>query len=154
MSANRDDVSFATFRVSGDALEPSVVTEALGLKPSLSYRKGEIYRAGRRRQREYKGRTGVWYLSTDALLVTPDLEEHLTFLTFLLSARPRGLDLLRDMVRSGEYEASASCFWAGSPESVEPEILPTFRTLMERIGGRIEIDVHRYVENLDRADVA
>lgn len=151
---SRNDVAFATFSVSGDTLDPAAITHALGLKPSLGYRKGDVYLSGRRRQREYTGRTGVWYFSTDAVLQTPDLDKHLTLLTFLLAACPEGLAMLRDMMASGEYEVSGSCFWAGSPGSREPQVLPAFRDVMDRIGGRIEVDFMRDVELRDHADVA
>lgn len=154
MNADTESVAFATLRVSGDELEPSAVTEALGLKPSLSYRKGETYRAGRRRQRDYVGQTGVWYLSTDDLLVSGRLEDHITFLSFLLAARPQGLERVHAMVLDGACEASASCFWAGPPGSTEPDISLTFRDLIARMGGRIEIDFQRDIASRNRAEFA
>ena len=127
----------------GDELDPDIITSALALQPSLSYRKGETYWAGRRRQREIVGRTGLWLLSTESRLESGRLEDHLELLASLLKERAERLGGLRQIVREGGYEASAICFWAGPAQAAQPSVPGWFRELVGRIGGEIEVDFYQ-----------
>src|ERR1700737_3374776 len=75
--------SFATFRVTGDSLIPSEITDVLFIYPTKTYRKGEQYFAGNHAG-YIVGRTGVWYLSTDKIVAGNDLHEHALFLSSIL----------------------------------------------------------------------
>lgn len=84
----------ASFQVTGEKLEPSVVSEVLGLVPSHQVRRGE--------PREARGRVaghaklGVWSLESSASEEAP-LEQHLEQLLTALRDRASGLAQLRSM---------------------------------------------------------
>src|SRR5215831_14521887 len=75
---------FATLRFVGDALDPDEISEALKQKPKRAYRKGETYRPGPRGP-ELIGKTGLWYFSTDRVIPSKDLGDHLDALIRLIA---------------------------------------------------------------------
>src|SRR6266404_9182525 len=76
--------AFATLRFSGDRLDRDRISAILQVPPTKAWRKGERYFAGQRTG-HLIGRTGIWLLATDDLVTSPDLGQHLDFLTGLLS---------------------------------------------------------------------
>src|SRR5580704_9633307 len=68
-------VTNAGLNFAGDRLEPDRITALLGVKPTIAYRKGEIYK--RSRGHEIRGRTGLWRLTTRRQLDNTELREHL-----------------------------------------------------------------------------
>ena len=145
MNADRQETAFATLYFGGDRLDPDVLTAALDLEPTFSVRRGETYTHGRR-NREYVGRTGVWNLSTKWLVRSDLLEDHLDFLSELLTTRSKRLDDVCRIIRGKEYRAGVSCFWYGFGEACEPTISEAFRKIVARFGGEIETDFHREIE--------
>src|ERR1700680_2342945 len=86
MKSSQDDTvrAFATFRVVGDDLIPSEITDILRLFPTKSYAKGGKHDAGRRAG-QIIGKTGVWYLATDRIVASNRLVDHLLFLVSVLA---------------------------------------------------------------------
>src|SRR5690242_7115940 len=74
---------FATLRFAGDNLEPNEIRHVLPVPPRRAHRKGECYYSGRRAG-YLTGRTGLWYLTTDALTDSHDLKDHVALLKRLL----------------------------------------------------------------------
>ncbi len=74
--------TFASLRFRGDRLDPGRVTAILGAAPTTAYRKGEIFK--RSRGHEARGRTGVWLLSSNGHVSSPELDRHLRFLLAIL----------------------------------------------------------------------
>lgn len=71
--------TFVTFRVMGDALEPNEITGILKFNPTMAYRRGEEYEAGKRAG-PLVGKTGVWFYSTDREVKSTDFYDHLNTL--------------------------------------------------------------------------
>lgn len=142
MNADQRHTAYATLQVTGDRLDPASVTAALGLEPTFSVRKGEIYRHGRR-DRQYVGRTGVWNFSTEEAVQSDRLQDHLAVIGELLSARQERFAGIRDVVREHGDWAGVSCFWYGPAGAEEPTVPASFRDLIGRLGGTVETDFHR-----------
>ena len=134
--------TFATFRVSGDRLDPDRVSDILATRPTTAYRKGEPYFAGSRTG-YILGRTGLWYLSTKGLVPVPDAAEHLTYLIRLVygsSEDLRQVTELRELMDRDGLEASASLFWHGGPGAQEPAIPQSVERTIEAIPAQFERD--------------
>jgi hypothetical protein len=74
--------TYAILRFAGDELEPSEISDLLGVGPTRAYRKGERYFAGPRIcpcTGMITGRTGIWLLSTDGVVTGSDLNTFLIY---------------------------------------------------------------------------
>lgn len=123
---------FVDLQITGDALDPREVSAILPVTPRTAYRKGEPYDAGMR-----IGRTGVWYVSSDAFVNSPDLDDHVAFLRALLWPR---LQQLRDVLARDRLRATISIFWAGATGQTPPSLPKTLETLAAELGASIETD--------------
>ncbi len=134
--------TFATFRVSGDRLAPDEVTRILRVPPTQSYAKGERYWGGPRSP-NLLGRTGVWYISTDRMLASKRLDEHLAQLLAMLTVQ-RGEVLplieLNRLLATRNLKATVSCFWFGRAGAKKPVISPIFSKIFGLLPAAIEID--------------
>ena len=130
--------TFATFRVSGDRLDPDAVSGVLNASASVAYRKGERYFAGARGG-YVLGRTGVWYLSTKYLVAGLDPIKHLLHLTRLLDG-PQTLTALRHLMQEKGLKASASLFWHGRAGAREPTIPPDIESAFDAVPAPLERD--------------
>jgi Domain of unknown function (DUF4279) len=106
--------TFATFRVAGDNLVPDEVTKLLRIKPTLAYAKGQLYGP-----RHLKGRTGVWFLSTDGVVKSNSLKDHVSWLLEVVL----NYKLLPKFVAENSLHAVLTCFWHG-PSGVSAPIIP------------------------------
>ena len=133
--------AFATLRFAGDRLVPGRLTHMLGIEPTLACRKGEDYKRDRA-GRVAHGRTGVWYLSTGAIVRGSDLAEHLRYLMNLI--RPaddpgRKGRVERLMLQDG-LEADVSCFWHGSAGAIYPTVPDFAVEFFAQLPARLETD--------------
>src|SRR5437870_807374 len=85
--AKADRKAFVTLRFAGDELDPAEISAVLPVKPSRAHKKGEEFLAGPQAGTLH-GRTGIWFLATDALVDSDDLSDHLTFVQELLYPAP------------------------------------------------------------------
>jgi hypothetical protein len=105
------EATHATFRLSGDSLDPREVEEALGLRGDFGAAKGEIRRAGRAVHRTVRQPTGVWYLTTDGRLGGTSVERHLLYL--LERIEPVG-EKLAQLIQSSSLTADFYCYWVSA----------------------------------------
>ncbi len=135
--------AFATLRLSGDRLDPDHISAILRVPPTKAWRKGERYFAGQRTG-HLVGRTGTWFLATDDLVTSPDLEQHIDFLTGLLSRGPRDdkepLVQLREVMVRDNLKADVSCFWHGEVGEQPPVIHPEKMERLRALPAEIELD--------------
>ena len=142
IASKADDTlkAYAILRFAGDKLEPSEISDLLGVDATRAYRKGERYFAGPRTG-IITGRTGIWLLSTDGAVTGSDLDQHISYLFKLIfeddadrSAR------LHQLIADRGLKAHVSCFWHGKTGAHPPKI-PTFAVeAFERLPAKIEID--------------
>lgn len=135
--------AFATFRVSGDDLIPDQITKVLKFYPTLSYRKGGQYLAGQRSEK-LVGKTGVWFLSTEDIVASDRLSDHLSFILVVLgissplsqrrsgttdstsvsdiTLRLKSIMDLRQLMKQRVLKATVTCFWHGVAGAKPPSI--------------------------------
>ena len=164
MKSSQDDTvrAFATFRIVGDDLIPSEITDILRLFPTKSYAKGEKHDAGRRAG-QIIGKTGVWYLATDRIVASNRLVDHLLFLVSVLApdstlagiaflpkatiGRPiavapffRRLERLKMVMEKRNLRAVVTLFWHGAPGAKHPPLPRTLLTIFRAFSIEIEMD--------------
>jgi hypothetical protein len=140
--AQTDRKAFATLRFAGDDLDPAEISAILPVAPTRAHRKGEAFFTGPHAG-SLRGRTGIWFLSTDEHVASDNLGDHLGFVRNLLYPRPGDsfrLDALRDVLKHAHARARLTCFWRGDPGEAEPHIPAEFRSAIERLGADIETD--------------
>jgi hypothetical protein len=132
-----DSHAFVTFRVAGDTLDPKEVTQILSVPPTHAHRKGETYQPGRR-GKSVTGSTGVWFVSTDNIVHSNRLDEHLAYIASLLDTRKTRS--LHNLVNDKHLTAALTCFWHGARSSEMPLVPPEVEHRMSEIPARIETD--------------
>ena len=141
--------AFATLRFSGDRLDPDRISGILQVPATKAWRKGERYFAGPHTG-HLIGRTGTWFLTTDDFLTSPDLLQHLDFLTGLLSQGPQDerepLVRLQEVMVGDNLKADVSCFWHGDageqPPAIPAEKTEKLRALPAEVETDFDTDEH------------
>lgn len=82
--------TYATLRVFSDRIPPEVVTGALGIEPTDSFRAGEAYGQGLKRK------THGWFYSTEGVSTSRDTRRHLDLLLAVLEGKADVLERLRE----------------------------------------------------------
>jgi hypothetical protein len=132
--------TFGSLRFRGDALEPARVTAILEADPTTAYRKGEIFKQSG--GREARGRTGLWLLSSDRQVSSPELDDHLRYLLAILfpqNSEDR-IRRLHDLMSEDELAADVDCFWYGKAGAAFPVISEDVRAALARLPAAIETD--------------
>lgn len=135
-STMKSERAFATFRVAGDNLDPNRLTELLGIEPSLAYSKGEKYSLGPR-SGALKGRTGLWFLSTDDAVKTSRLSDHVQWLLGKITPKQRELS---QFIYQNSLHAVMTCFWHGPSGTDAPFVSSEVRQMLEKIPAKLEED--------------
>ena len=134
--------AFATLRFAGDALDPDEISDALKEKPTRAYRKGEPYKPGPRSP-ELIGKTGLWYFSTNRIIPSTDLKDHLDALTRLIAPfgdQGRRLRELHEIMDKRNLQAHVTVFWRGASEAEKPFISSVETDVFKRLPADIEAD--------------
>ena len=137
-----DRKAFVTLRFAGDDLDPAEISAILPIAPTRAHRKGETFIVGPRAG-DLRGRTGMWFLSTDKHVPSDDLGDHLEFVRTLLYPKPSDssrIDALHDVLEQARSRACITCFWRGDPGEAEPHIPEEFHSAimpLERISRPI-----------------
>ncbi|MBV8739229.1 MAG: DUF4279 domain-containing protein [Alphaproteobacteria bacterium] len=137
-----DPKAFVTLRFAGDDLDPGEITRVLAIAPTRAHRKDEFYFAGKRAGL-LRGRTGIWFLATDELVPSDDLQEHLAFVEGLLypqSGDDRRITKLRALLECTNSRAHVTCFWRGDSGEPAPEISDGFKSATASLSADIETD--------------
>jgi len=95
-------ISFTSLVLRGKNLVPQEVVDAIGIKPSKSFKRGDI-RVGTK-----KWPHGYWELSSKGAVQSSDLQVHLEWLIEQLE--PIKTQLTKIIHQEG-IDASLSCFW-------------------------------------------
>jgi hypothetical protein len=106
-----DRKAFVTLRFAGDDLDPAGISAILPIAPTRAHRKGEQFFAGPHAG-QLRGRTGIWFLSTNKLIPSDDLGDHLEFVRTLLCPKPGDssrIDALCDVLKNAHCRACITC---------------------------------------------
>ena len=142
IDAQVDRKAFVTLRFAGDDLDPREISTILPVAPTRAHRKGEAFIAGPHAG-ELRGRTGIWFLATDKLVPSNDLDDHLAFVHDLLYAEPSDtgrIIKLRDILGRAHSHAHITCFWRGDRGEATPQIPREFKSAVRPLAADIETD--------------
>lgn len=137
-----DRKAFVTLRFAGDELRPGEISAILPVEPTRAHRKGEEFFAGPHAG-HLRGRTGIWFLATDKLVPSDDLEDHLGFVQRLLYPAPGDnsrITKLRAVLEHDHACAHITCFWHGDPGETAPQIPARFESVIETLDADLETD--------------
>jgi hypothetical protein len=143
-SDNRDTrKTYVTFRVVGDSLTPESITKVLRVVPTVQYAKGQTYFAGQRAG-ELVGKSGVWSLTTDKLVASSNIRDHVAYLLGLLipdrqDANPL-FQLHALLAKHKDWRADLSCFWHGKHGTRKPSIPKFVTEVMKFLPAALETD--------------
>jgi hypothetical protein len=135
--------TYITFRVVGDSLAPEAITKVLRAVPTVQYAKRQTYFAGPRTS-ELIGKTGLWSLSTDKLVASNNLRDHLAYLLGVLipdrqDANPL-FQLHTLLTKHQDWRTDLSCFWHGRLGAKRPSIPKFVTEVMKFLPAAIETD--------------
>jgi len=132
--------TYAILSFAGEQLDPCEISSILSVAPTRAYRKGEEYFAGPRTGM-VKGRTGIWLLSTDELVDSPDLDQHISYLVKLIFEDDRDRPArLQQLIVDRGLKAHVSCFWHGKAGAPAPKIPAFVINAFEHLPAAIETD--------------
>lgn len=140
----RDTLSaHASFRVTGDALVPAIITDMLGVAPTTAYAKGGSYFAGPRTGNVI-GRTGVWLYSTrDDGSAT--LDDHLDRLVRTIFLDVPHMLKFATSVERRKLKAEFLLFWHGRAGAPLPRPTALLEKLSADVSAPIVMDFDREV---------
>ena len=91
------------FRIFGKTLDPSEVTILFGREPSYAHRTGERVDWSERPRSQ-----GMWQISSERAVDSPDLEEHISWI--LDQVEPQS-EVLKELTSRDGIQADLFCFW-------------------------------------------
>ncbi len=126
--------TFATLRVYHDAADPQMVTAALGLTPSRSWRCGESH--GTRRVATYP--QSGWLFSSEGAVTSSDSLRHIEWLLTAIEPQRSSLPELRQQ----GYRMAISCYWASKNGHGGPTLTPDIMHRLAELQLAVEFDVY------------
>jgi len=128
--------TYVTFRVFGKDLIPEEFSKYIELEPTNSRVKGDIIGKPERQIRSTKG---IWMITTQNLVKTTVLEDHLFFLLEKLEPK---LNKIRTWceVRSLEYDFH--CYWHSATGTGGPLLSPQVLGRIASFGAVLDFDLY------------
>jgi hypothetical protein len=165
--SDRGIKAFVTFRIAGDSLSPDEVTNLLRVTPTHAHRRGEQYSTGKS---TIIGKTGVWLFSTDRIMLSGNLYDHLGLIfTILGVSRSSPINFsseegefsrvarflrLQKFLEEHSLTAALTLFWHGPQAMAYPKLPSELIELFELIPIKVETDFDKDEEAPRRAPKA
>ncbi len=124
----------------GDSLVPTFWTDYFGVKPDTAIVKGEYFVTPSGRTSSMPGWSGLWGVRSETFVLSDTLEPHLRYLTHHLNLTRPGL---RELLEGERLKARFWCYWRNETGDRVADVPNDIRTMMESLGGVIEIDEYR-----------
>ncbi|CAL8477991.1 MULTISPECIES: DUF4279 domain-containing protein [Caballeronia] len=130
----------ASFTITGDRVTPDWWTQYFGVQPDVAVTKGEPLKDWTGQGRTFARRTGVWGIDSEKAVRSDQLAPHLRYLVRVLEL-PRSD--LKAHIESVGAKMRFFCYWVNEAGDRVPDVPDDIRTIMESLGGTIEIDEYR-----------
>lgn len=95
-----------SFGISGDSLDPSIVTDQLAIEPNVAFAKGDEYLTRKVGTRIRP--TGIWSISSDVFVNSTSTELHAKYILNLLEPR---IEHIERYVHNPLYRTSIAFWW-------------------------------------------
>jgi hypothetical protein len=119
----------------GKYLNPQVVTERLGIKPSKSFARGDV------RSGDKKWPHGYWALESSDFVDSTDPAYHFEWLLSKLKTVEN--ELIKILEEDTSFVAKVSCFWIMSNEHASFTLSDQFLVRAVRLKLNIDFDIYR-----------
>jgi Domain of unknown function (DUF4279) len=123
-------------------LDPSTITERLGIEPSHSQRKGELIRPYSTRIAPFDG----WFLSTKGVVESRDSRRHIDWLLDRIAGKTR--EVLRMQVEGCEMDVW--CYWCSARGQGGPTISPGQMRRLGELNLDLLFDIYGPYEDEER----
>lgn len=133
-------LAHASFSISGDQVIPEFWTEYFGITPDIARKKGELFTTPAGKTSRIPARTNVWGVRSKSAIESDVLEPHLRYLIKRLGLPRAGL---REHVERADAQMRFFCYWSNENGDRVPNVPEDIKTMMEVLGGTIEIDEYR-----------
>lgn len=130
----------ASFSIYQDVEPPEYWSNYFGVEPDTQSVKGQFRVTPSGRVSKFPARIGLWGIESEGHVRSDLLAPHLRYLVERL-ALPRS-DLPELLRRTGAH-MRFFCYWDNETGDRVPDVPDDIRTLMEAMGGTIEIDEYR-----------
>lgn len=139
------EFTFAELRIYGHDLDPEEITATLGLQPTTSQKRGEL-KTGR-----FSTRTtpiGGWFLSSEGVIHSKDVRDHLAWLLRLIAPKSDQLRLLQDR---DDTRMSVDCIWWSAHATGGPALWPEQMRVLSELNLECSFDISFYGNDGDAA---
>jgi hypothetical protein len=137
---NSQHLAHVSFTISGDQVLPEFWTRYFDVVPDIAITKGDPITDPTGQGRILARRTGVWGIRSKLVVNSSALEPHLRYLVNLLKLPKASL---RELLDEKKAEMRFFCYWANYTGDRVPDVPDDIRTMMESMGGIIDIDEYR-----------
>ena len=148
VGGERLDRRHATFRLTGDLLDPDQITAATGLEPTSSHRAGDPRKATERSPTPSAYRSGLWALDSEATLARHEgtLDDHLNVLLGLLEPVAREV---HDSMDDQSLSADFFCGYFLGQWNSSFRISSAIASRIGALGAQLLFDLYSYDETDD-----
>jgi hypothetical protein len=141
MSTNKAHaLAHASFYLIGDDVSPEFWTRYFGVTPASTRTKGQLYSYPSGKLSTKPATSGFWSVGSEFAIRSDALTPHLQYLVSLL-ALPRAD--LQERMRAQNAKMELWCYWLNESGDRVPDIPSDIRTMIESMGGTIELDEYR-----------
>ncbi|MEM5293521.1 DUF4279 domain-containing protein [Burkholderia sp. JPY481] len=138
--APKHQLAYASFTIYQDTEPPEFWTDYFGVSPSRAGAKGQPKLMPSGKMSSTPWRQGTWSVSSEQAVTSDQLTPHLRYLVEYLTL-PRS-DLPELLKRTGAH-MRFFCYWDNESGDRVPDVPDDIRTMMEAMGGTVEIDEYR-----------
>ena len=135
--------TYVTLRIYPETLDPSAVTARLGIEPSSWQRRGEGRRPG-----FPPARLHGWFLSSEGVVDSCDVREHLDWLLARVGVKGEAIDALQ----AAGCRMDVSCYWLSMSGHGGPTLTPRQMGELARLNLELWFDV--YLGDIEGAEQA
>ncbi|MCC8405378.1 DUF4279 domain-containing protein [Paraburkholderia sp. MMS20-SJTN17] len=133
-------LAYASFTIYQDTKPPEFWTNYFGVSPSRAGAKGHPRVMPSGKMSSVPWRQGTWSVSSAEAITSDELTPHLRYLVDRL-ALPRAD--LRELIDRTSAQMRFFCYWDNESGDRVPDVPDDIRTMMEAMGGTVEIDEYR-----------
>ncbi|MBB5407012.1 hypothetical protein HDG34_000935 [Paraburkholderia sp. HC6.4b] len=133
-------LAHAAFTIYQDTEPPEFWTNYFGVSPSRAGAKGQPRLMPSGMMSSIPWRQGTWIVSSAEAIMSDDLTPHLRYLVGHLGL-PRAD--LRELIERTCAQMRFFCYWDNESGDRAPDVPDDIRTMMEAMGGTVEIDEYR-----------
>ncbi|NML31506.1 DUF4279 domain-containing protein [Paraburkholderia antibiotica] len=138
--ATGHNLAYASFTIYQDTEPPEFWTNYFGVSPSRAGVKGQFRPMPSGAMSSTPWRQGIWSFSSADAVISDDLTPHLRYLIERLQL-PR-VDLGGLIARTGG-SMRFFCYWDNESGDRVTDVPEDIRTMMEAMGGTVEVDEYR-----------